>query len=99
VIKLDIVNAVVAKTNISRTKAEQAVETVFESLKNPWDAGSASNCAVRRIQREATEDRHRAQSPHRRRISIPPEKRCASSPGKNSRDSKTPPQANPNNLL
>jgi DNA-binding protein HU-beta len=33
VIKLDIVNAVVAKTSISRTKAEQAVETVFESLK------------------------------------------------------------------
>src|SRR5450631_3824639 len=32
-IKLDIVNAVVTKTNISRTKAEQAVETVFESLK------------------------------------------------------------------
>ena len=32
-IKLDIVNAVVAKTSISRTKAEQAVETVFESLK------------------------------------------------------------------
>jgi len=33
VIKLDIVNAVVATANISRTKAEQAVETVFESLK------------------------------------------------------------------
>jgi DNA-binding protein HU-beta len=29
VIKLDIVNAVVTTTNISRTKAEQAVETVF----------------------------------------------------------------------
>src|SRR5260370_26733994 len=33
VIKLDLVNAVVAATNISRTKAEQAVETIFESLK------------------------------------------------------------------
>ena len=32
-IKLDIVNAVVTTTNISRTKAEQAVETVFESMK------------------------------------------------------------------
>jgi DNA-binding protein HU-beta len=31
---LDIVNAVVTKTNISRTKAEQAVEAVFESLKS-----------------------------------------------------------------
>ena len=38
-IKLDIVNAVVAKTNISRTKAEQAVETVFESLKNALGRG------------------------------------------------------------
>jgi DNA-binding protein HU-beta len=39
VIKLDIVNAVVAKTNISRTKAEQAVETVFESLKSALGRG------------------------------------------------------------
>jgi DNA-binding protein HU-beta len=39
VIKLDIVNGVVAKTNISRTKAEQAVETVFESLKNAMGRG------------------------------------------------------------
>ena len=36
-IKLDIVNAVLAKlegSGVSRVKAEQAVETVFESLKN-----------------------------------------------------------------
>jgi DNA-binding protein HU-beta len=39
VIKLDIVNAVVAKAGISRTKAEQAVETVFESLKNAMGRG------------------------------------------------------------
>jgi len=39
VIKLDIVNAVVATTNISRTKAEQAVETVFESLKQALGRG------------------------------------------------------------
>jgi len=39
VIKLDIVNAVVAKTNISRTKAEQAVETVFESMKKALAGG------------------------------------------------------------
>ena len=40
-IKLDIVNAVVNATtpNISRTKAEQAVETVFESLKNALGRG------------------------------------------------------------
>jgi DNA-binding protein HU-beta len=39
VIKLDIVNAVVTTTNISRTKAEQAVETVFESLKTALGRG------------------------------------------------------------
>lgn len=38
-IKLDIVNAVVANANISRTKAEQAVETIFESLKNAMGRG------------------------------------------------------------
>ena len=38
-IKLDIVNAVVAKTGITRTKAEQAVETVFEALKSALGRG------------------------------------------------------------
>jgi nucleoid DNA-binding protein len=40
VIKLDIVNAIVQKTNITRTKAEQAVETVFEAMKNAASACS-----------------------------------------------------------
>jgi DNA-binding protein HU-beta len=39
VIKLDIVNAIVQKTNITRTKAEQAVETVFEAMKNSLGRG------------------------------------------------------------
>ena len=38
-IKLDIVNAIVQKTNITRTKAEQAVETVFEAMKNSLGRG------------------------------------------------------------
>ena len=38
-IKLDIVNAVVNKTCVSRTKAEQAVETVFEAMKNALGKG------------------------------------------------------------
>ena len=38
-IKLDIVNAVVARASISRTKAEQAVETIFEALKNALGRG------------------------------------------------------------
>jgi DNA-binding protein HU-beta len=33
VIKLDIVNAVVANAGVTRTKAEHAVETVFDALK------------------------------------------------------------------
>jgi len=39
VIKLDLVNAVVQRTGITRTKAEQAVETVFEALKNALGRG------------------------------------------------------------
>jgi DNA-binding protein HU-beta len=39
VIKLDIVNAVVKKTNVSRVKAEQAVETVFGAMKNALGKG------------------------------------------------------------
>src|SRR6516162_8785677 len=39
VIKLDIINEVVAKTGITKTKAELAVETVFESLKKALAAG------------------------------------------------------------
>ena len=38
-IKLDIVNAVVAKTSVTRTKAEQAVETVFKALKDSLGRG------------------------------------------------------------
>jgi DNA-binding protein HU-beta len=39
VIKLDIVNAVVSKTGVSRSKAEQAVETVFETMKDALGRG------------------------------------------------------------
>ena len=38
-IKLDIVNAVVNKTGVSRTKAEQAVETVFGAMKSALGKG------------------------------------------------------------
>jgi len=100
VIKLDIVNAVVAKTNISRTKAEQAVETVFESLKNAM--GRGQRIELRKFGVFSVKPRKtgigRNPAPAKK-SAFPPEKRCASSPGKNSRDSKTPPQANPNNLL
>ncbi len=38
-IKIDIVNEVVARTNISRVRAEQAVETVFEAMKQALGRG------------------------------------------------------------
>jgi len=64
-IKLDIVNAVLAKLDgagVSRVRAEQAVETVFESLKMAWPAASGSNAALRSVYREAAQDRNWAQS-------------------------------------
>ncbi|MGH9686343.1 MAG: HU family DNA-binding protein [Candidatus Acidiferrales bacterium] len=38
-IKLDIVNAIVAKTSVPRGKAEQAVEGVFEAMKVALGSG------------------------------------------------------------
>lgn len=38
-IKLDIVNEVVSRTGITKTKAEMAVETVFDSLKKALAEG------------------------------------------------------------
>jgi DNA-binding protein HU-beta len=39
VIKLDLVNAVVTKAGVSRSKAEDAVETVFQALKDAMGRG------------------------------------------------------------
>ncbi len=38
-IKLDIINEVVTRTGITKTKAESAVETVFESMKKALERG------------------------------------------------------------
>jgi len=38
-IKLDIINQVVSRTGITKTKAEMAVETVFESMKRALERG------------------------------------------------------------
>ena len=38
-IKLDIINEVVTKTGITKTKAELAVETVFDSMKTALTKG------------------------------------------------------------
>jgi len=39
VIKLDMINEVVNRTGITKTKAEQAVETVFETMKRALERG------------------------------------------------------------
>jgi len=39
VIKLDIINEVVTRTGLTKTKAELAVETVFESMKKTLAKG------------------------------------------------------------
>jgi len=39
VIKLDLINEVVTRTGVTKTKAEMAVETVFESMKNALARG------------------------------------------------------------
>ncbi len=39
VIKLDLINEVVTKTGVTKTKAEMAVETVFESMKKSLAKG------------------------------------------------------------
>jgi DNA-binding protein HU-beta len=39
VIKLDLINEVVTKTGVTKTKAEMAVETVFESMKKSLARG------------------------------------------------------------
>jgi len=39
VIKLDIINEVVSRTGVTKTKAEIAVETVFEAMKNALAKG------------------------------------------------------------
>ncbi|MBI4466333.1 MAG: integration host factor subunit beta [Acidobacteria bacterium] len=38
-IKLDIVNEVVSRTGVSKSKAELAVETVFEAMKHALERG------------------------------------------------------------
>ena len=38
-IKLDIINQVVSKTGITKTKAEQAVEIVFDTMKKALSRG------------------------------------------------------------
>ena len=88
-IKLDIVNAVVNKTGVSRTKAEQAVETVFEAMKKPSAKANASNCAASACSTSAPARPASAaiRAPARKSASRPA-RPCGSSPAKNSKSCK-----------
>src|SRR5229473_1008220 len=77
VIKLDIVNAVVTTTSISRTKAEQAVETVFESLKNAL--GRGQRIELRRFGVFSVKPRKTGTGEE---VNIPPGKAVRFKPGK-----------------
>ena len=82
-IKLDIVNAVVAQTNISRTKAEQPVETVFESLKQAL--GRSQRIELRRFGVFSVKPRKTGIGRNPRtgeEVSIPPGKAVRFKPGK-----------------
>ena len=82
-IKLDIVNAVVTTTNVSRTKAEQAVETVFESLK--MALGRGQRIELRRFGVFNVKPRKTGIGRNPRtgqQVSIPPGKAVRFKPGK-----------------
>ena len=85
-IKLDIVNAVLTKldgTGVSRVKAEQAVETVFESLKNAM--GRGQRIELRRFGVFSVRPRKTGIGRNPRtgeEVSIPPGKAVRFKPGK-----------------
>src|SRR5260370_8302924 len=83
VIKLDIVNAVVTTTSISRKKDEQAVETVFESLKNAL--GRGQRIELRRFGGFSVKPRKTGIGRNPRtgeEVNIPPGKAVGFKPGK-----------------
>ena len=85
-IKLDIVNAIVQKTNITRTKAEQAVETVFEAMKTAL--GGGRRIELRRFGVFNVKPRKTGIGRNPRtgqQVNIPPARRSASSPAKSFR--------------
>ena len=82
-IKLDIVNAVVAQTGISRSKAEQAVETVFAALKEAL--GRGERIELRRFGVFSVKPRKTGIGRNPRtgeEVSIPPGKAVRFKPGK-----------------
>ena len=95
-IKLDIVNAVVNKTGVTRTKAEQAVETVFEAMKNAL--GKGERIELRRFGVFNVRPRKTGIGRNPRtgaEVNIPPARRSASSPARNCSPSTSCPHLGP----
>jgi len=93
-IKLDLVNAVVGKTGISRTKAEQAVETVFAAMKEAL--GRGNRIELRRFGVFSVRPRKTGIGRNPRtgeEVSIPPGKAVRFKPGKELQELSNPPKA------
>jgi DNA-binding protein HU-beta len=85
-IKLDIINEVVNKTGITKTKAEMAVETVFESMKRALGQGERIELRGFGIFNVRPRKTGIGRNPRTgAEVAIPPGRPYASNPAKNSR--------------
>ena len=85
-IKLDIVNEVVNKTGITKTKAEQAVEIVFESMKKALSRGDRIELRGFGVFQVKPRKKGIGRNPRTgREVRIPPGKTIRFKPGKNLR--------------
>jgi DNA-binding protein HU-beta len=80
VIKLDIINDVVNRTGITKTKAEIAVETVFESMKKALGASELRGFGVFNVKPRKTGIGRNPRTGAE--VSIPPGKAVRFKPGK-----------------
>ena len=82
-IKLDIINEVVNKTGITKTKAEMAVETVFESMKRALAKGDRIELRGFGVFNVRPRKTGIGRNPRTgAEVSIPPARPCASSPAR-----------------
>ena len=85
-IKLDIINEVVNKTGITKTKAEMAVETVFESMKKALEQGDRIELRGFGVFNVKPRKTGIGRNPRTgAEVSIPPARPCASSPARSCR--------------
>ncbi len=85
-IKLDIINEVVNRTGITKTKAEMAVETVFESMKKALEQGDRIELRGFGVFNVKPRKTGIGRNPRTgAEVSIPPGKPCDSSPARSYR--------------